>query len=100
MTKKTKRKEKERSSSRKIEKRISTPYKKAYVPLLEDDAFEWRWEERKVLEFDDLWKAGFSIWRISKHFKRDPDEVLVLALDRIRGGKIKDRAGGLSGTIT
>jgi hypothetical protein len=75
-------------------------YKKAYIPLLEDESLEWRWEEKKVRDFDELWRLGYNIYTIANYFDRDPDEVLILAIDRVRSEKISQRAGGLLGTIT
>lgn len=80
-------------------KGVSTPFHKCYIPLQEDESFEWRWEERKICEIDDMWKMGFSPYLIADLLKRDPDEVLVLLICRARSGIIKQRAGGLMGTI-
>lgn len=55
------------------------------------------WDEDEVLEFDRLWHAGASIYEIARHFRRDPDEVVILAIDRARQGFIGPRSGGVWG---
>lgn len=75
-------------------------FNKLYIPFWNDETFEWRWEEAQVLIVDNLWTAGLSIQLICERFKhRDPDEVMILIMDRIRQGHIDHRPGGFLGTI-
>jgi hypothetical protein len=55
------------------------------------------WDTREVKQFDEMWAEGIDITDIAKRFKRDPDEVLVLALDRARKGYINSRPGSIWG---
>jgi hypothetical protein len=55
------------------------------------------WDERDVVAFDHMWNEGFSIWDIAKAFDRDPDEVVILAIDRVKRGNIQKRKGGVWG---
>jgi hypothetical protein len=75
-------------------------FKKVYIPLFHDEDFDWRWERDDVMKLDELWKLGYNIITIADYFHRDPDEVLVLLFDRMRKGRLEQRAGGLTGTIT
>lgn len=75
------------------------PFKVVYIPLLEDESFEWRWEMADVHSVDNMWTKGWSIYRIAHELNRDPDEVLMLLMDRLRKNKIQDRSGGLAGTV-
>lgn len=65
-----------------------------YIALEEMNFF---WKESQVKEFDQLWREGWSIYYISDHFNRDPDEVLLLYLDRIKKGYIYKRRNGILG---
>ena len=55
------------------------------------------WDERDVGAFDHMWNEGMSIWDIAKAFDRDPDEVVILAIDRVKKGNIQKRKGGVWG---
>ena len=44
-----------------------------------------------------MWSSGVSIYDMARSFNRDPDEVVVLIIDRARQGKIKPRKGGVLG---
>lgn len=74
--------------------------KKCYIPLLEDETFEWRWEEELVSTVDKMWIDGYSAIKMAQFLSRDPDEVLILLIDRLRQDLIHPRKGGLLGTIT
>ncbi|MFV9511819.1 hypothetical protein [Tepidibacillus sp. LV47] len=50
-----------------------------------------------VLNVDKLWNEGWSVWDIAKAFNRDPDEVAILIIDRVRNGFIQKRPGGAYG---
>jgi hypothetical protein len=67
---------------------------KVYLALEELD---FTWDEREIIQFETLWREGISLWDIAKSFGRDPDEVLILAVDRGRRGTIHKRAGGVFG---
>jgi hypothetical protein len=71
------------------------PFRYLYIALEE---FNFFWEQEQVFEFDLLWREGWSIWYIADYFQRDPDEVLILYMDRIRKKMIHDRPNGLFGT--
>lgn len=47
------------------------------------------WDEKDVSAFDDMWNQGLDIFVIADSFDRDPDEVVLLVLDRARKGHIK-----------
>lgn len=64
---------------------------------LDDGIFEHGWRSSEVEEFDYLYNEGYSLWDIARYFKRDPDEVAVLMMDRIRRGKIQKRETGAFG---
>ncbi len=53
------------------------------------------WSEREVLRFDKLWNDGMGLMEIAKKLRRDPDEIVVLVLDRARQGFIKRRPSGI-----
>lgn len=55
------------------------------------------WKEEQVLEFESMWRNNKTLKEISVYFKRPPDEILLLALDRAKTGDIKRRKGGLIG---
>lgn len=71
-----------------------------YIPFSEDDEFDWRWEEKAVRIVDRMWRSGYSVPKIAYRMERDPDEVLILLICRLRQDHIKKRPGGLQGTIT
>lgn len=68
--------------------------RKIYLVLEDIDPV---WDEKEVVEFDRLWAEGADIEQIAKRFKRDPDEVLILAIDRARQGYITARRGSVWG---
>jgi hypothetical protein len=60
------------------------------------------WDEKDVLAFDSMWNQGINIFEIAESFDRDPDEVVLLVLDRARKGhinkcEIKQTGGGNNG---
>jgi hypothetical protein len=74
--------------------------KKSLVNLymaLDDEDLNFYWDEAEVELFDKLWKRRTNILDIADTFKRDPDEVMLLAIDRARKGFIKKRKGGIVG---
>ncbi|RAL20838.1 helix-turn-helix domain containing protein [Thermoflavimicrobium daqui] len=62
---------------------------------LEDLNFHW--DEKEVLQFDQMWQKGVNLWDISRFFNRHIDEVAILAIDRARSGAIQPRQGGAFG---
>lgn len=58
---------------------------------------EFQWDLREVENFDKMWNEGLSVWDMARAFGRDPDEVTILVMDRIRQGKIAERPGGVWG---
>lgn len=75
-------------------KRSAHEHRRSYI-VLQDMEFGYTPEE--IEEFDELWNAGISLWDIAKRFKRDPDEMVLVVLDRIRKGALGKRKGGLFG---
>lgn len=69
---------------------------KVYVAL-EDDDINFNWDEKEVELFDKLWKRRTNIMDIADALKRDPDEVMILAIDRARKGFVGKRKGGIVG---
>lgn len=52
------------------------------------------WDEKDVLAFDVMWNQGLDIFVIADAFDRDPDEVVLLVLDRARKGHIQTKHPG------
>ncbi|NDI33623.1 hypothetical protein [Chengkuizengella sediminis] len=50
-----------------------------------------------AVEFDNMWKQGFCITDIARAFKRKPDDVAILVIDRSKKQKIQPRFGGMYG---
>ncbi|WP_134705148.1 helix-turn-helix domain-containing protein [Ammoniphilus sp. YIM 78166] len=69
--------------------------RKMIYTALEDMDFVW--DEKDVLMVDDMWNTGIPIHLIAQNFDRDPDELVVLILDRCRKGFIDPRPGGMWG---
>lgn len=65
-----------------------------YIALEELDFI---WCESEIPDIERLWNEGFSIWEIGQACDRDPDEVLILIMDRVRKGAIGNRPGGVMG---
>ncbi|WP_052807137.1 hypothetical protein [Risungbinella massiliensis] len=68
--------------------------RKVYIALEELNFF---WDEREIEDFRKMWSAGFSILDIARMFDRDPDEVLILAIDQGKQELIEPRKGGVFG---
>jgi len=62
---------------------------------LED--LDFIWDEAEVPDIERMWNEGYSIWQIANACMRDPDEVLILIMDRVRKGFIEPRPGGVYG---
>lgn len=57
------------------------------------------WNEQAIKEFRSMWREGKSINQMANVLDRDPDEVLILAIDQCRSGYIKKRQGGALGVM-
>lgn len=57
------------------------------------------WDEKQLSEFRQMWREGKSIKQMADVFGRDPDEVLILAVDQCRDGRLKKREGGVLGIM-
>jgi len=55
------------------------------------------WDEKEIEHFKTMWREGISVEKIAFVLNRDPDEVLILAIDQSRNRMIKRRSGGLLG---
>jgi len=60
---------------------------------------DFQWTKEEVKEFGILWREGRTLYEIARFFKRTPEEVLILALDRGMSGYIEPRRGGLIGVL-
>ncbi|WP_062105230.1 hypothetical protein [Bacillus niameyensis] len=58
---------------------------------------DFGWTMKKTLEFEKLWRKGKTLHEMSKHFRRPPVEILMIAVDRAMLGHIEEREGGLLG---
>lgn len=57
------------------------------------------WKDQAIKDFRTMWREGKSIQQMSYVLDRDPDEVLILAIDQCRSGYIKKRQGGAMGVM-
>jgi hypothetical protein len=74
-----------KGQGRKIEDSF-VPARKKRVVVCEDCDFVW--DEPELEEIVQMCKQGVSIWIISKHFDRDPDEVLFAIVHLGRAERI------------
>ncbi|WP_051289634.1 hypothetical protein [Paenibacillus massiliensis] len=63
------------------------------------EEMDFTWDPAEVREFERMWKSGVSVKEMGVHFNRDPDEVLVLAVDRMQHGTIQKRPRGALGVM-
>lgn len=77
-------------------KRIERDRRSIYLACEEMD---FTWKRKDVDDFELMWSEGKSIRQIGDVLNRDPDEVLILALDRIKNRKIEERPGGALGAM-
>ena len=54
------------------------------------------WDLVDVIRFDQMWKDGLSIIEIAEKFDRDPDEIVILIIDRAQQFKIKSRENSVT----
>lgn len=66
-------------------------------PYIVCEHFDFVWQEEQVFDFECQWSEGRTLKEMAQYFKRTPEEVLLLALDRAKIGMIKPREGGLIG---
>lgn len=60
------------------------------------DELDFTWDEPELRKMAAMWQRGTTINIIAKHFGReDQDEVLIALIHLGREGKIKQRKGGL-----
>lgn len=85
----------EQLAIRSIENYHMTERRQEVYIALED--LDFIWDIRQVLELDEMWRRGFSLQYMAEYFNRDPDEVAILLMDRLRRGRIRPRKGGIFG---
>ncbi|OAB48490.1 hypothetical protein [Paenibacillus antarcticus] len=62
------------------------------------EEMDFTWCDDEVKKFEDMWLQGEGIGEIAGELERDPDEVLILLIDRARNNKlIIKRPNGLMG---
>jgi len=66
-----------------------------YVAL-EDVNFIWC-EITEIPIVEKMWREGAPIWEIAERVGRDPDEVAILIMDRVRKRFLRPRPGGVFG---
>ena len=68
---------------------------KLYVAL---ENLDFTWCERTEIPIvERMWREGAPIWEIAEAVDRDPDEVALLIMDRIRKRFLRPRPGGVFG---
>lgn len=55
------------------------------------------WNEDQLQDVIDLWNFGVPIDYMARHLGREQEEVVILAIDLSRKGRIGSRPGGLMG---
>jgi hypothetical protein len=70
--------------------------KRSHIYIALED-LNFIWDLRDVRELDEMWRRGFSLQYMAEYFERDPDEVALLLMDRLRRGRIRPRKGGIFG---
>lgn len=53
------------------------------------------WVLEDVIRFEEFWRQGMSIPEIARELHREPDLILLLAIDRAEIGKIEARQNGV-----
>ncbi|MGM9925193.1 MAG: hypothetical protein ACI35R_13190 [Bacillus sp. (in: firmicutes)] len=57
--------------------------------MLEDEEFNWYWDEKEVEEFDYFFNQGLNVFDLAHKFNRPEEEIAVMMIDRGRKGKLK-----------
>lgn len=57
------------------------------------------WDKTEIRDFRVMWDEGKSIRQMAEALERDPDEVLILAIDQSKRELIQPRDGGLLGRM-
>lgn len=57
--------------------------------MLDNSQVNWFWDEQDVLEFDRLFREGYTIKQLAKFFKRPAFEIVLLTIDRDLRGKLE-----------
>lgn len=60
-----------------------------------DENFRFDWTLNEIKSFESMWNDGIPVDTIASVLERDPDEVVILVIDRARKRKIKPRKEGL-----
>lgn len=64
----------------------------SYIALNE---LRFDWLERDIEAFEHMWRSGYTVKFIAQKLQREPEEIVILAMDRARKGKIEPRVMGL-----
>jgi hypothetical protein len=65
------------------------------------EEMNFAWSNKEVRNFEKMWLEGMGLKQIAEQLKRDPDEVLILVIDRARRNKrIAARSNGVHGKVT
>ncbi|MBD7967726.1 helix-turn-helix domain-containing protein [Paenibacillus gallinarum] len=62
------------------------------------EEMDFTWNEKEIKQVEIMWNKGVEVHSIATEMKRDPDEVVILIIDRAKKGCIGNRPGGLIGT--
>lgn len=77
---------------------IGGPHSKSRKQIiLACEEMDFTWDRQEIKKFIEMWNVGTSIYDMAQEFGRDPDEVLILAIDQARKDAIKQREDGLLG---
>ncbi|WP_156319875.1 hypothetical protein [Bacillus sp. FJAT-18017] len=55
------------------------------------------WDEPDLIYLAAIWRENQSVLNMAKHFKRDPDEIILALIHLAREKEIKRRPSGLKG---
>ncbi|MGF7046360.1 hypothetical protein J2T13_000836 [Paenibacillus sp. DS2015] len=62
---------------------------------------DFHWSNNEVRSFEKMWLEGLGVKEIAEKLQRDPDEVLILVIDRAnRNKRIKARTHGVCGVVS
>lgn len=78
-------------------KQIERQFKNTRKTYLACEDLDFSWTKQEVMDFGYLWREGRTLDEMARYFKRTPEEILILALDRAKSGYIEPRKGGLLG---
>lgn len=72
-------------------------YPNGFEVFIDYDKVDFIWDEEEVLQFDLMWKQGYSFQWISKTLRRNYLDCAILLFDRARKDFIFPRKDGLNG---